>query len=245
MKATTQNVVRISGKALGELALPSCCPRCFWLKLRMGHRLPFQIWPGIFASIDSYSKKVVHAWFDRHGSAPPWLDGLGPLTGYREPPHHSRFNIVVDEYGILLTGVPDGLLVKADRSHLIADYKTARYTKTQDELFPMYEVQLNSYALIAEACGYGPVSSLALVYTEPVTELSKVEADPHRRNGFAMEFTAHIVPVPLDADLVTVLLARVRELHNLPSPPRGAPGCKDCNFLGQLFSASRGPIEDA
>jgi len=245
MKGTVQDVIRISGKNLGGLALPSCCPRCFWLKLQMGHKLPYQIFPGIFSSIDSYSKKVVHAWFDQHGGPPPWLDGLGPFVGYREPPHHSRFNVIAEEYGVLLTGAPDGLFVKADGSHLIADYKTARHTRTQDELFPMYEVQLNSYALIADSCGFAPVSSLALVYTEPVTELSKVEADPYRRDGFAMEFSAHIVPVRLDRDLVTMLLARVRELHDLHSPPKGAPGCKDCDLLEQLFRASRGAIEDA
>jgi hypothetical protein len=54
---TTQ--IRISAKNLGELAMPSFCPRCFWLKLRLNNRLPFQIFPGIFSSIDSYTKTIV------------------------------------------------------------------------------------------------------------------------------------------------------------------------------------------
>lgn len=53
--------LRISAKALGELALPDFCLRCFWLKLH-ARRLPFQIFPGIFRSIDVYTKRVVHAW---------------------------------------------------------------------------------------------------------------------------------------------------------------------------------------
>jgi len=51
---------RISAKSLGALALPEFCPRCFWLKTRVRH-LPFQIFPGIFSSIDAYTKRVVHA----------------------------------------------------------------------------------------------------------------------------------------------------------------------------------------
>jgi len=50
---------RISAKTLGELALPDFCPRCFWLKLHAKH-LPLQIFPGIFSSIDAYTKRVVH-----------------------------------------------------------------------------------------------------------------------------------------------------------------------------------------
>jgi len=55
------NVLHIPAKILDELALPDCCPRCFWLKLKAQNRLPFQIFPGIFSSIDAYTKRVVHA----------------------------------------------------------------------------------------------------------------------------------------------------------------------------------------
>jgi len=54
--------LRISAKNIGALALPDFCPRCFWLKLKARNRLPFQIFPGIFSSIDAYTKRVVHAW---------------------------------------------------------------------------------------------------------------------------------------------------------------------------------------
>ena len=40
---TPEGLVRISGKALGELALASSCDRCKWLKLHLHNRLPFQI----------------------------------------------------------------------------------------------------------------------------------------------------------------------------------------------------------
>ena len=81
--------LRISAKNLGALAMPGFCPRCFWIKVRCEHKLPYQIFPGIFSSIDSYAKRIVHGWFDRHGSAPAWLADLGAIKTYRTPPPYS------------------------------------------------------------------------------------------------------------------------------------------------------------
>ncbi len=61
---------RISAKNRGELAFPDFCPRCFWLRTKAKNKLPFQIFPGIFSSIDAYTKRVVHAWIDQNGGAP-------------------------------------------------------------------------------------------------------------------------------------------------------------------------------
>ncbi len=142
--------IRISAKPLGELAMPNFCPRCFWLKLKLNNKLPFQIFPGIFSSIDSYTKNIIHAFFDINGKFPVWLNGLGELVRYQKPPHYSKFNIVDNDSNVLLTGTPDGIFVKPDNSYLIVDYKTAKYTGRQDQLMPMYEVQLNAYGVIGE-----------------------------------------------------------------------------------------------
>ena len=32
--------IRISATTLGELALQNSCPHCFWIKMRMGNKLP-------------------------------------------------------------------------------------------------------------------------------------------------------------------------------------------------------------
>ena len=145
-----EDQIKISAKDLGQVALYDFCPRCFWIKHRLRNKLPFQIFPGIFSSMDSYNKRIVHSWFDKHGSPPPWMKELGDLTGYREPPHYSKFQFLDPSTGILLTGSPDGVFTHRDGSYLIVDYKTAKYTGTQDQLYPMYEVQLNDYALIGE-----------------------------------------------------------------------------------------------
>ena len=70
----------------------------------MEFRLPYDVFPGIFSSIDAYTKRMVHGWFDEHGSAPKWLDGMGDLTGYEDPPHWTKFKVVDERHNILLRG---------------------------------------------------------------------------------------------------------------------------------------------
>lgn len=228
--------IRISAKTLGSLALPGFCPCCFWIQRRVEGQLPYQIFPGIFSSIDSYGKRLVHGWFDRHHTAPPWLAGLGAIKGYRPPPHFSKFNAHDPETSILLAGSPDGILIRKDDSYVIIDYKTAKFTAQQDELFPMYEGQLNAYAYIGGRCGLSPVSGLALVYTEPVTDVDAAEKEAHMTDqGFLIEFSAHIVPVDLRPDLVPSLLRRVREILDREHPPKALEGCADCARLESLL----------
>jgi len=235
------NHIQISAKNLGELAMPNFCPRCFWLKLRLGNKLPFQIFPGIFSSIDSYTKNIINGYFDNHNRFPSWLGVLGNLVGYKKPPHFSKFNVVDNENNILLTGIPDSIYVKTDCSHVIVDYKTARYTGNQDKLMPMYEVQLNGYAMIGESCNFHPVSDLALIYMEPVTGSDAVNNEVnHREDGFAMGFSANIHKVALDLDIIPPLLARTREINELSNAPAGSIGCKDCQLLEGLLEVARG-----
>lgn len=232
---------RISGKDLGKLAMPSFCPRCFWISRKAPKGLPYQIFPGIFSSIDSYSKKVLHGWFDQHGSAPGWISELGPVTGYIDPPTHHSFNMVHERTGILLTGAPDAILTRPNGTLLIVDYKTARFTPHQDRLMPIYRVQLNTYALIAEAIGMGTVSGLALLYTEPVTdEDAAVAPETARADGFAMGFSANVHHLPLDVDMVEPLMTRALDLLDLPAAPPGRETCKDCEKLEGLVGVLLG-----
>lgn len=227
--------IAISAKNLGALALPSFCPRCFWITLH-AEGIPYQIFPGIFSSIDAYGKRLVHGWFDRHGSAPPWLSPLGKIKGYRPPPHYTKFSILDRATNIVLRGTPDGILVMQDGSHVIVDYKTARFTKHQDELSPMYEVQLNAYAVIGEEKGFAPVSGLALIYTDPVTDDSTAATDAnHTDTGFVMRFSAHIRPVELAPGSIPPMLAKIREIFDHERPPRPRDGCKDCALLQDLL----------
>lgn len=219
--------------------MPGFCPRCFWISMH-ADGIPFQIFPGIFSSIDSYGKRLVHGWFDRHHSAPPWLASLGSIRSYVNPPHYSKFYIHDTLTNVVLRGTPDGILVMDDGSYLVVDYKTAKFTPHQDELFPMYDVQLNAYAVIAGQTGLAPVSGLALIYTEPVTDDTTAAKDGnHTSSGFVLEFSAHIRRVDLAPEKIPALLAKVREIYDLTRPPNPLEGCCDCTLLQGLIELAR------
>ncbi len=100
----------------------------------------------------------------------------------------------------------------------------------------MYEAQLNAYACIGEECGLSPVSGLALIYTEPLTDEDSASDDGnHKDGGFAMGFSVKIFDVPLDVSILEPLMAKVREIYELETSPPGRNGCKDCQQLGSLI----------
>lgn len=235
--------LRISGKNLGQISLDSFCPRCFWLRLHCENRLPFAIFPGIFSTIDSMTKKVTAAHFAKHGKAPAWFEELGDIIEIVPSPHHSKFCWADSATGIVLSGAMDDVVRKRDGSLVILDYKTGKFSKTQDALLPMYQVQLNSYAVICEKTGTGSVSGLALIYYEPVTDVDADDVDSVvSADGFAMRFNAKILPVLLEPDSILPLLARVREIYDLQHPPTGKAGCKDCRSLEELLALSNSPL---
>lgn len=230
------SALRISAKNLGHLALGSFCPRCFWIRLRCNGKFPYAVFPGIFSSIDSYSKRITALHFEREGRLPPWFGEAG-IEGTPLPSlHHSRFRLEDAATGVVLTGVPDEVIRLADGRLFVADYKTARFTDAQDELLPIYQTQLNGYAWIAEGLGMGSVAGLALVYYEPVTDIgddgSLIEAE-----GFLMRFRANVLPIGLDAATIPPLIRRAREMFDAPEAPPGREGCGDCRLLDALAAA--------
>ncbi len=139
--------IRISAKNLGYPTLSNFCPRCFWIKMHMRFKLPYQIFPGIFSSIDSYSKKITNYYYEKHGDLSEWFKDFN-ISEPIKAPSLKDFYIIDHHTNIKLTGIPDEMFLRTDESYFIADYKTARFTNHQDELIPMYEVQLNGYAYI-------------------------------------------------------------------------------------------------
>jgi hypothetical protein len=227
--------LRISGKNLGQLALATFCPRCFWLRMRCGDRLPYQIFPGIFSSIDSYTKRVTTLHHRRHGRIPKWFEGFGDLGDPVSVPHHTEYRTVDQATDIRLSGVPDEMFRRPDTSLFITDNKTARFTANQDELLPMYRTQLNAYAVIADRIGLGPVSGLGLIYHEPQTDIADVDLDSVcASDGFSMRFVAKLLPIDLRPDTIPPLLRQVREICDKPTAPAGRDGCTDCERLARL-----------
>lgn len=230
--------ITISARQLGLLALPGACPRCHWIHFHTGYQLPWQIFPGIFSSIDTYTKRSIHAYRVQHGQ---WPVCLHPFDVAGEPvqvPHFTRFSRTDRISGVTLRGTPDEIIRRKDGSYAIVDYKTGRYTDGQDKLLPVYLVQLNAYAWIAKASGFHPVEAAGLVYFEPVTEPEE-EVWPARLNheGFALDFRGLPVRLDLDPDgIIPPLLRKVTDLKTLRNPPPPVVGCQDCTRLDRVLS---------
>lgn len=222
--------IRISAKVLGQMAMPDFCPRCFWVKLHV-KKVPWQIFPGIFSTIDAYTKKIVHEWIDRGKDRPVFLDELG-VTGYTKVPHWSKFKTET-KYGITLSGGADDMLTVPNGIH-IPDYKTAKFTANQDKLFPMYQAQVNGYGKIGIATGI-KVDSLSLIYMEPATDDAQVEANGKFSNLFKMAFIPHYLPIEMDVDSINPLLERARDIYDGPIPDKA--DCKDCAALDAVMEA--------
>ena len=228
--------LQISAKTLGHLAPDIHCPRCSWIRLHQ-KRLPWQIFPSIFSSIDAWTKRLAHAAF-ACGRTPAWLAEFGKVVELLDVPHWSRFKVVDAALGITLTGVPDELVRFKDGSLGILDYKTARYSSGQDALLPLYEIQLNTYRHIAQRLGMGQVSTLGLIYFEPVIGVSGGDVARQLTDiGAAMPFETTCVRLPiLSAERIEQLLVEVRQLHDKVMPPSGRDGCRDCASLDQIIN---------
>ena len=162
-----------------------------------------------------------------------------------DPPHWSKFTAQDPATGLQLRGVADEILELESGGLVILDYKTAKVTEKQDELLPMYEVQLNSYAFIAEKTGMGKVVALGLQYMDPqvTPEYSKL---PENRTaeGFRMTFRAVVRPIQLDQALVSRLLRKAHDVLSQEQPPPGAEGCKDCLAVDNLLKATSGRLSE-
>jgi len=235
-----KDLIRISAKDLGAVALPSFCERCFWLRMKCRGKLPFQIFPGIFSSIDSYSKTVTAGYFRKHARLPRWFDGFGELGAPIKVPGWAKFNMIDGDSNILLTGMPDEILKHSRKGLWIGDYKTARLTNAQDELAPMYEIQLNCYALIAESIGLGSVYGLGLLYYEPITFLGEQNPDfMIHDDSFFLRFSPKLKPVEIDLNRIPPLFHTVRRICDNSQCPAGRVGCVDCSNLTGLLEATQ------
>ncbi len=232
---------KISAKNLGVVNMEDFCQRCFWVKLKVSNRLPWQSFPGIFSSIDAYTKACIHAIIDSGEPNPVWMlamsgAGNSDIVAYDTVPHWSKNIYHDDKSNINLSGVADDYLIRADGTHLIPDYKTAKFTKNADRLLPIYEMQENVYSILKGKVD-GQMPDLYLVYMEPQTD-KKRAPDDIVKNGFKMRFNAKVLPIETDRSIVRKALTITREIYEMKTPPPatvGAVVCDEClKFEGVL-----------
>jgi len=220
--------LKISAKNLGAVALADFCPRCYYIKLKMNNKLPYQSFPGIFSSIDAYTKHCAHYIIDKVDPKPFWMQSIGDIYRWEPVPHWKKNTYLDEKSGITLSGMADDIWITKDNQRIVPDYKTAKHTDTQDKLFPMYEIQNNVYSILLKA------DILYLVYMEPITE-----KDAACGNiidvGFNMGFNAVVVPVERDRAKVRNALSITREIYEMHHAPKGRDGCKECESLDKII----------
>ena len=221
--------ISISAKNLGDTATEDFCPRCFWVKLKTANKLPWQHFPGIFSSLDAFQKKVIQSIIDSD-YRPPWMNDMGDIVSWVKPPHWSKFFTVNEKYNIHLNGMTDGILVRSDDKTVIPDWKTAKYTKNQDKLLPLYGIQLNGYGYIHEDSGMGDIEALYLVYFQPCTD-EVLPAECHKVYGYDMRFAAKTIEMEINRDGLYEAMEITREIYERKLPPVGREKCKDCSNL--------------
>ena len=220
--------LKISAKNLGAVALEDFCPRCYWIKLKLNNKLPYQSFPGIFSSIDAYTKHCVHHIISGE-LQPEWMQKIGHIVGWEPVPHWSKSKFLDEKTGVTLSGVPDDIWIKSDGKKVIPDFKTAKHTDAQDKLFPMYEIQANVYSLLLDR-----EAELYLIYMEPITE-AKAACENITDTGFRMRFDAVVVPVINDRRIIRAAFNLTREIFELAAPPSGRSRCKDCEALDKII----------
>ena len=230
MKQNKLNI--ISAKDLGRLNLPDFCPRCFWIERHLDK--PPAIFPGIFSTLDAVTKKSTHRSFAHNNTPPGWL----PIDAARVEQGNIYFKSQVEQGAWVLVGKPDDIFRTKDGSYHIVDYKTAKITQHQDELFPLYEIQLNCYAFLAQRYGLEPVTKLSLIYCEPNEELDNDD-------GFKLSFRTSSMDVGLNLENIFTLLVKAREIVDQPEPPFAEGNCKGlCQWVDKIIlSESFAPVQ--
>jgi len=220
---------KLSVKALGELRLEDFCPRCFWLKYHypIEDRHPHYIhFPRIFTDIDSYIKNIIKLAFEGYGLF-SWLRSLKETYNIVGVKKSKKFTTQLGQ--IILTGQPDMIFRLEDGEVFIVDFKTAKFTETQEKLFPLYEVQLNGYAILAERNGLN-VKHLALIYFEPITNSEHPSYKPElNEECLILSFDFKVKEVEKwDKEEFIELVREAESILSEKEPPEGLTDCPKC-----------------
>lgn len=227
--------VRVSPSDFGFLYRD--CPRCTWLKLRHGVRLPERPFPSVFIQIDSAMKNLL--------SGPGFMELLG-YPGYEVANLEDKLEsapIVFEEFGVSITigGKPDKVFKRQGEDRfLVFENKTS--TPSTDNIV-LYRNQQTAYAYCIENPKEGAahqVSEIALCCFDPqwMSRAKELEGPGEVQASLRGCITVH-KETP-DYDRLHKLLFGIAELvsrDTAPAPPtkfiKGVHRiqCGNCRYL--------------
>ena len=187
--------------------------------------MPFDHIPGSYSTYDKAEKLAVESYVAA-GITPPWMAQFGEIRRLIPAPHWSKFYF--DHGGLRVRGVADMICDMASGKLLLPDFKTAKFTESQEKWIPVYTVQLGAYALAAETQLIGMVERLVLIYMQP--QAVGLTSDMQRDDGVAIHHKAFAVEVPRNDEEIHSLCDRAMKILSGPPPPSQSD-CQDCqNF---------------
>lgn len=188
-------MIKVSPSGVGMMLE---CPRCLWLQINENTKRPRGIFPSLPDGMDNVFKKYFDAYRSR-GEMPPEVDGkvdgtlfadTRRLNGWRDFNFgRGGMTTQIPEYGMVLSGAIDDLVVAPDGRFVPFDFKTRGYP-VKDDTHEHYRTQLDLYALLFERNGMAPADYGYLLFFWPLsyemgaahfkTELIKMDVSPSR-----------------------------------------------------------------
>jgi len=239
-----KNMIKLTARDIGLLKLKDFCPRCFWFRIKYpiedAHTFRFPM-PGIVSIMDSYIKQLISQYFRQNKILPDWFQDALRESGFINPTEikyispSKRWKVKIETYE--LTGIPDALFQMEDDSFLIADYKTASFTSAQEELFPLYEAQLNAYKYLAEHENL-KVKALSLIYMEPIRYKDDIDyLLKISKEKLTLHFRCMTKFVKIwENREVEELVKEAGKILSSASPPEGNPECKYCKGFNEWLN---------
>lgn len=188
--------------------------------------------PGVVSAFDTYVKGLIQSHFEIYRELPLWLKNKFDFSVQEVLKVEKlvrRFPIRNTNQILILSGIPDAIWRLKDGSLCIVDLKLARFNERQKKLLPMYELQLNLYALLSEI-KYKKVSNLFLLYFQPrFQKISAKEFNIVNKNNFSLLFDLLVIPIKkLDEHKVKETIYVAYTYLNRSTPPHGKQGCQGC-----------------
>jgi hypothetical protein len=229
----------ISAKNLSALNMPGVCLCAYWHLLHMNFKKPWDIFPPIFNDFDRRQKRFVRLHIDKHGCPPASFGSFADSIRYVNV---GRLQYWDQPTNITINAEPDDVFALKNEKLCVVDYKTARYSKGQDKLLPLYNAQLSTYCSLIEKLGRGQVAKAALIYFEPVTDDSDDDLlKAITKRGYNQTWLTTPVAIEIDRDKTSALLKVARKLRDMSVPPVCNENCRgDCARIAELYYLCRG-----
>lgn len=185
------------------------CPRCFWLKYRLGISQPEEIVSRLPDRFDRVIKNYFNIFRDTN-ELPPMIEGK--VRGRLEKPFQDVYFYDIDEkYGFYAR--LDECLVSPEGNYIPIDFKTSSSDPRKNQIFSAYQNQIDEFVFLLEknnkrTAGFGyliyfyPAESKELHNGFPmVVHIQKVKAYPEKVEGRfreAIGILEKAIPLPAE-----------------------------------------------